>query len=185
MYSFEHMFPSPSPTGDDGHEESAWSPEIMKQLESPWPLPSEGEMLLMVYREIFAQLFPFVPIPREMSSADLRSRRPFVWKAVMLGASIFDSTRQSKLGEELLADIGKASFVDGCRSLDLLQAVELLIGWWYFALKSPQATNLLFLARSMCVNLSAMSYASQGEDAKYGPLDHLRAYAGAYYLNTM
>lgn len=52
-------------------------------------------------------------------------------------------------------------------------------------MKSSQVTNLLFLARSMCVNLTAMSYGSQGEDAKYGPLDHLRAYAGAYYLNTM
>ncbi|KAG5979217.1 hypothetical protein E4U55_005403 [Claviceps digitariae] len=185
IYSFKNLFPSPSPTGDDGHEESAWSTEIMKELESPWPLASESEILLMVYREIFAQLFPFVLIPREMSSADLRSQRPFVWKAVMLSANIFDSTRQSKLGEELLADIGKASIVDGSRSLDMLQAVELLVGWWYFGLKSPQVTNLLFLARSMCVNLSAMSYGSQGEDTKYGPLDHLRAYAGTYYLNTI
>ncbi|KAG6001769.1 hypothetical protein E4U21_003814 [Claviceps maximensis] len=185
MYSFEHLFPSPTPTGDDGHEKSAWSPEIMKELESPWPLASEGEVLLMVYRELFADLFPFVLIPREISSAELRSQRPFVWKAVMLSANIYDSTRQSKLGEELLADIGKASIVDGSRSLDMLQAVELLIGWWYFALKSPQVTNLLFLARSMCVNLSAMSYGSQGEDTKYGPLDHLRAYAGTYYLNTI
>ncbi|KAG6320626.1 hypothetical protein E4U22_003065 [Claviceps purpurea] len=187
MYSFEHLFPSPSPTagGSDGHQESAWSPEIMKVLESPWPLASEGEMLLMVYRDMFAHLFPFVIIPRDMSSVDLRAQRPFVWKAVMLSASVFDATRQSKLGEELLADIGKASIVDGTRSLDMLQAVELLIGWWYFALKSPQVTNLLFLARSMCVNLSAMSYGSQGEDPTYGPLDHLRAYAGTYYLNTI
>jgi hypothetical protein len=56
---------------------------------------------------------------------------------------------------------------------------------WYFALKSSQVTNLLFLARSMCLNLTAMSYGSQGEDSKYGPLEHLRAYAGTYYLNTM
>ncbi|GAB0133223.1 hypothetical protein EsDP_00001635 [Epichloe bromicola] len=185
LYSFEHLFPSPSPTGDDGHEASAWSPEVMKELDSPWPLPSEGEVLLMVYCEVFAQYFPFVIIPREMSSTVLRSQRPFLWKAVMLSASVFDSTRQCKLGEELLADIGKASIVDGSRSLDILQAVELLVGWWYFALKSSQATNLLFLARSMCLNLSAMSYGSQGEDIKYGPLDHLRAYAGTYYLNTV
>ncbi|KAK2600298.1 hypothetical protein QQS21_004939 [Conoideocrella luteorostrata] len=185
MYSFEHLFPSPSPTGDDGHEASAWSPEAMKELDSPWPLPTESEMLLLTYHEMFAELFPFVIIPRELSSSELRLQRPFLWKAVMLSASIFDSTRQCKLGEELLADIGKASIVDGSRSLDMLQAVELLIGWWYFALKSSQVTNLLFLARSMCVNLSAMSYGSQGEDAKYGPLDHLRAYAGTYYLNTI
>ncbi|KID90948.1 hypothetical protein MGU_01902 [Metarhizium guizhouense ARSEF 977] len=185
MYSFEHLFPSPSPTGDDGYEATAWSPEVMKEFDSPWPLPAESEMLLMVYREMFAEYFPFVLIPRELSSADLRLQRPFLWKAVMVSATIFDATRQVKLGEELLADIGKASIVDGTRSLDMLQAVELLIGWWYFALKSSQVTNLLFLARSMCVNLTAMSYGSQGEDAKYGPLDHLRAYAGAYYLNTI
>ncbi|TWU73680.1 hypothetical protein ED733_004454 [Metarhizium rileyi] len=167
MYSFEHLFPSPSPTGDDAYEASAWSPEVMKQLDSPWPLPTESEMLLMVYREMFVEHFPFVIIPRELSSADLRLQRPFLWKAVMVSASIFDATRQVKLGEELLADIGKASMVDGTRSLDMLQAVELLIGW------------------SMCVNLSAMSYGSQGEDAKYGPMDHLRAYAGTYYLNTI
>lgn len=129
MYSFEHLFPSPSPTGDEGHEASAWSPEVMKEFDSPWPLPTESEMLLMVYREMFAEYFPFVIIPRELSSADLRSQRPFLWKAVMVSACIFDSTRQVKLGEELLADIGKASIVDGTRSLDMLQAVEMLIGW--------------------------------------------------------
>lgn len=130
MYSFEHLFPSPSPTGDDGYGESAWSSEVIEELESPWPLCSEGDILLKVYRDMFAGYFPFVIIPHEMSSADLRSQRPFVWKAVMLSASIFDSTRQSKLGGALLADIGKASIVDGSRSLDMLQAVELLIGWY-------------------------------------------------------
>lgn len=101
----------------------------MKEFDSPWPLPTESEMLLMVYREMFAEFFPFVIIPRELSSADLRLQRPFLWKSVMVSACIFDSTRQVKLGEELLADIGKASIVDGTRSLDMLQAVEMLIGW--------------------------------------------------------
>ena len=56
---------------------------------------------------------------------------------------------------------------------------------FHFALKSSQVTNLLFLARSMCVNLSSMSYGSEDEESKYGNLDHLRAYAGKYYLNTL
>lgn len=56
---------------------------------------------------------------------------------------------------------------------------------FHFALKSSQVTNLLFLARSMCVNLSSMSYGSEGEGCQYGGLDHLRAYAGTYYLNTL
>lgn len=129
VYSFEHLFPSPSPTGDDGHEVTEWSPEVLKDLDSPWPLPSESEMLLLVYREMFAEFFPFVVIPKGMTAVELRTQRPFLWKAVMLSSSIFDCTRQCKLGEELLADIGKASIVDGTRSLDMLQAVELLLGW--------------------------------------------------------
>lgn len=56
---------------------------------------------------------------------------------------------------------------------------------FHFALKSSQTAHLLFLARSMCVNLNSMSYGSTGEDANYGGLDHLRAYAGMYYLNTL
>lgn len=185
ILNFEHLFPSPSPTGDEGNEASAWSPEAMKPFDSVWPLPTEGELLLMAYREMFAHLFPFILIPRELSSADLRIQRPFLWKAVMVSACIFDATRQVKMGEELLQDIGKATMVDGARSLDMLQAVEMVIVWWHFGLKSSQVTNLLFLARSMCVNLSSMSYSSQGDDAKYGPLDHLRAYAGTYYINTV
>lgn len=58
-------------------------------------------------------------------------------------------------------------------------------GRFHFGLKSSQTTHLLFLARSLCVNLNSISYGSMGEDVKYGSLDHLRAYAGMYYLNTL
>jgi len=47
----------------------------------------------------------------------------------MMVSCIFDGARQAKLGEELLAEVGKAAVVDGIKSLDLLQGLELLVAW--------------------------------------------------------
>ncbi|KYK60084.1 hypothetical protein DCS_01218 [Drechmeria coniospora] len=183
MLNLEHLFPSPSSTSAES-ESAAWSPEALRSWESPWPLPGEAGVLLEQYHDAFAHLFPFVPVPN-VTAAELRTERPFLWKAVMMASCIFDAARQAKLGEELLADIGKAAVVDGERSLDLLQGLEVLVAWFHCALKSSQVTNLLFLARSMCVNLNSMSYGSGDGDAKYGSLDCARAYAGVYYINTL
>ncbi|PNY28751.1 Uncharacterized protein TCAP_01325 [Tolypocladium capitatum] len=181
----EHLFPSPSSTGAERGEPSAWSAGAVRPRDPPSPPPSEAGVLLLRYHDGFAHLFPFVVVPRHLTAAELRIGRPFLWKAVMLVSFIFDGARQAKLGEDMLAEISKAAVVDGVKSLDLLQALELLVAWFHFGLKSSQLTSLLFLARSMCVNPSAMSYGSEGEECRYGGLDHLRAYAGTYYLNTL
>jgi len=68
-------------------------------------------------------------VPKHATAADLRSSRPFLWKAIMMVSCIFDGARQAKLGEELLAEVGKAAVVDGIKSLDLLQGLELLVAW--------------------------------------------------------
>ena len=129
MLSLGHLFPSPSSTGVDGDDESAWSPEALKPWDSPWPLPGEAGVLLAQYHDAFAHLFPFVVLSRHMAADDLRAQRPFLWKAVMLVSCLFDGSRQAKLGEELLAEIGKAAVVDGVKSLDLLQSLQLLVAW--------------------------------------------------------
>ncbi|PHH84396.1 hypothetical protein CDD83_2002 [Cordyceps sp. RAO-2017] len=183
LLNLEHFFPSPSSTGVESNEASAWSPEALPPWDSPWPLTNEADVLLLQYRDVFAHLYPFVVIPPYLSASDLRADRPFLWKVVMMVGCIFDGARQVKMGEEMLVDVSKAAFVDGTKTLDLLQALELLIAWFHFALKSSQLTNLLFLARSMCVNLSSMSSAC--DEASYSCLDYVRACAGAYYLNTL
>ena len=55
---------------------------------------------------------------------------------------------------------------------------------FHYALKGSQLTNLLFLARSMCVNLGFKDTNDQGED-QTDVLDNMRAYAGTYYVNTL
>lgn len=130
MLNLEHLFPSPSSTGVESNETSAWSPEAMRPWDSPWPLPSEAGILLLQYHDIFAHLFPFVVVSKHLTAAELRIERPFLWKAVMLVSCLFDGARQAKLGEDMLAEIGKAAVLDGVKSLDLLQALELLVAWY-------------------------------------------------------
>lgn len=86
-------------------------------------------MLLQHYKVVHADLFPFVLVPPQMSAMELRQHRPFLWKATMMVSCFLDGTRQVKLGEELLAEIGRAAFVDGVKSLDLLHGLQLLIAW--------------------------------------------------------
>jgi hypothetical protein len=64
-----------------------------------------------------------------MSSAQLREHRPFLWKAIMMQACLFDGARQIALGEDLLRDISETAFLRPRKSLDLLQGLQILICW--------------------------------------------------------
>lgn len=131
---FNHIFP---PLADDGDDSSSWpSNDCIEPMDmdwqspdSPWPLPAEAQMMLTKYHGIFEHLFPFVPVPRNVTTGALRSRRPILWKALMMVCTYMDATRQRKLGEELLGEITRMAFVDGEKSLDLLQGLLLLVAW--------------------------------------------------------
>lgn len=92
-------------------------------------MPDEATILLDEFHEMFEHLFPFIVVSKELSSEELRDRRPYLWKAIMMVAVLFDGARQVKLGEELLAEITRASMLEGVKTLDLLQSLQLLIGW--------------------------------------------------------
>ncbi|RDA88027.1 hypothetical protein CP532_3456 [Ophiocordyceps camponoti-leonardi (nom. inval.)] len=210
VLTLEHLFPSPisavSPPSSSSSSPSPSSPfssssspaaaaaaaaaraATAATTQSPWPSPTaEAEALLQRYIEAFAHLFPFVVVVSSSfpsttaAAADLQIESPLLFKAVMLVACFFEGTRQLAMAEELLSDIVSAALVEGRKTLDLLQALELLIAWFHFGLKSSQLINLLFLARSISVNLEASSY----DEAGFRRLHYVRAFAGVYYLNTV
>ncbi|PFH58795.1 hypothetical protein XA68_13211 [Ophiocordyceps unilateralis] len=184
VLTLEHLFPSPISTGirtPDEATTAAHRHHHHHHHQSPWPAPDEAEALLGRYRDAFAHLFPFVVVPSGLSAADVQAETPFLWKALMLVCCLFEGARQLAMADELLSDLVVAALVDGRKTLDLLQALELLVAWFHFGLKSSQLTSLLFLARSLCVGLEASSY----DEAGFRRLHHVRAFAGAYYLNTV
>ncbi|KGQ12688.1 hypothetical protein BBAD15_g1564 [Beauveria bassiana D1-5] len=190
IVNLQHWFPNPASSPGAAKDKSpaspaGWEAEAFQHMESIWPLPEDAAALLAEYHELWADTFPFIVVPRDMSSEDLRDRRPFLWKGMMLTASFFDAARQTRLGGEMLSDIARAAVVEGVKTLDLLQGMQLLIAWYQYAVKGHQLTNLLFLARSMCVNLSSPSCEPLPSDARYSQLDPLRAYTATYYMNTI
>ncbi|EWG44150.1 hypothetical protein FVEG_05315 [Fusarium verticillioides 7600] len=185
-WGFNHLFPlKPGIESTPGQHPPPSAPDKTRPWDSWWPTPREAELLLNSYRTIHSCLFPFVCVPGHMTALELREHRPFLWKAVMMVGLFLDGARQVKLGQELLAEIGRAAVVDGLNSLDLLQSLQMLVAWFHYALKGSQVTNLLFLARAICVNLRFTEDTSlQGEESDRN-LDHMRVYAGTYYLNTL
>ncbi|UPK89727.1 hypothetical protein LCI18_000662 [Fusarium solani-melongenae] len=184
-WDFNHIFPLKQSTDSQTPHPPASEPGKRRPWDSWWPTPHEAELLLANYRNIHACLFPFVKVPEHLTALEVRENRPFMWKAIMMVGCFLDGARQVKLGEELLAEIGRAAVVDGLKSLDLLHGLQMLVAWFHYALKGSQVTNLLFLARSMCVNLTFKEDASLQGEAMEQNLDHMRAYAGTYYLNTL
>ena len=95
---------------------------------SLWPQQGEASVLLGEYHAVYADLYPFVVVPREMTPEFL-VERPYLWKAVMVTTCFFDGPRHVKLAEELLADIGQAAVLNGVKTLDLLQGMQVLTAW--------------------------------------------------------
>ena len=174
-----HIFPTEQETSPWPTKESVESTR-KKSWESLWPLEAEAEILLATYKEKLEKLFPFVVVPN-LEAEELKQARPFLWKAIMMVGTFLDGARNMKLGEELLAEISHAAMVEGEHGLDILQAMQLLVAWFHHALQNSRLTNLLFLARSLCLSLGLGGHASASERN----LDHLRAYAGTYYVNTL
>ncbi|KAK6210260.1 trna processing endoribonuclease [Colletotrichum tabaci] len=205
--------PAPSAsTADDHHTVSSHGvsqPDIPG--ESPWPLNNEQNILLQTFVDDLQPLYPFVVVPPNMGPAQLAAERPYLWKGIQMTARHLDATKQVTLGNELLQDIVQAAFTKPRRNLDVLQGLQLLIAWFHYNINSYQLTNLLFLARSMCVSLGfkenpiqfkergkggACSISVQNSDADSktkvqtkeqisARLELMRAFAGCYYLNTL
>ncbi|KAK4242585.1 protein priB [Achaetomium macrosporum] len=157
-----------------------------QQQVPPWPQGDEAEAMLDEYRNNMGHLFPFAVVPPYLSATQMREHRPFFWKAVMMMACLFDGPRQVALGNELLREISEAAFIKPQKNLDLLQGLQMLIAWYHYNLNSFQMINLLFLARSITTSLRATELKTL-EDGKYASesLEHMRAFAGTYYLVTI
>ena len=134
-FSFGHLFPSDAQTpagpitpGASVSSEQE-SPVSKPAVASIWPTPAEAEAMLEDYKDTRASLFPFVVIPPGMSEAELRVKRPFLWKGVMVVQRFFEGTGQMAAGKALLTDISRATFIEPLKSLDVLHGLQLAIAW--------------------------------------------------------
>ncbi|KAL9941940.1 hypothetical protein ACHAQF_003419 [Verticillium nonalfalfae] len=206
---FGHLFPGagaaldPPPVAAAATVASPTSPESLpstqatpmpsdasssaRAREITWPTGAQADADLRLYRGVMQDLFPFVLPPPDMDAETLASARPFLFKGVVVVASHYDAYRQLVLGDRMLAEVAQAALTKPHKSLDLLQGLQLLVAWFHYNMNSYQLTNLLYLARSMCVTLGARD-AQVGltpTEAAARRLEYMRAFLGCYYLNAL
>lgn len=114
----------------------AWSDRGTSEVKDPWYYPSSDEacQILVDFHSHFMPLFPFVVLPTDMGHEELRRDRPLLWKAILMQGLYFSAGRQVAMGDELLNTIIATAFLESKKSLDLLQALEILIAWSVFFL---------------------------------------------------
>jgi hypothetical protein len=160
-----------------------------------WPDVAESQRFLSDYLRFYERLCPIVAIPRDLTAEQLREQRPFLWKAVMVHQCSSEAPRQEVLARQLFEEISAAAItgapspMTSSRNLDLLQGLQVLFAWVNYGLNSFQVTNVVFLIRSIFVNLGIPdmlrnSFTAEGNYSST-TLEHMRALVATYYITTM
>ncbi|ERS97185.1 hypothetical protein HMPREF1624_06516 [Sporothrix schenckii ATCC 58251] len=152
----QRYYPPTATSGGEGAATPASLPPLNSVNLTPdniWPKNDDAEIMLSEFRKFMMPLFPFVIIPEYVTSEKLRIGRPTLWKSVMMAACHLDGTRQIAMGNQLLGEVAAAAFLQPRRTLDMLQAVLVLVGWFHYNINSFQLINFFYLARAMCVSL--------------------------------
>lgn len=89
---------------------------------------SEAEDSVADFREHYAQWFPAIYIPPNMSAEQLRHDRPFLWLNIVLAAS-HSTAKHQHLGDIVRGELAQAMVIDSEKSLDLLLGLLVFMGW--------------------------------------------------------
>lgn len=99
-------------------------------------------------------MFPFVIIPDNMTAEELKRARPYLHRVILWAAAPPARSLRGEYGKELLRELSDRLFVEGEKSLDLLQGIIILVGWYHKTfITKPQLTNLLQLMVALVVDL--------------------------------
>ncbi|UNI23349.1 hypothetical protein JDV02_009175 [Purpureocillium takamizusanense] len=118
------------------------------------PPPDSDDVLLDMYRRDMQPVFPFVIIPPDCDAGTLYRSRPFLMSAIRMVAS-FRSLRSMRAQMyHLMTHLADHMLIRSARSLDLLQGIIVMLGWYqYHCFMHAQMNNLLCLATSLVAEL--------------------------------
>ncbi|KAI2627355.1 hypothetical protein GGS26DRAFT_561496 [Hypomontagnella submonticulosa] len=168
---------------------------------------NQAEQAVSDFRIKFTPFFPFVAFDPDVSAEDLLSRKPLLFKAIMLAAAPLTLAKQNEIKTSILAYVGQHLLVMDERDLGLLQGLLVFIAWgedhFYF---DQKVTYLTYLAMGYAHNLALtrppptmqqkMMVAAYPKDAKEAMMGHtlttvleeshtpeeLRAFLGCQFL---
>ncbi|KKK19655.1 hypothetical protein ARAM_001655 [Aspergillus rambellii] len=97
------------------------------------PAPTDGtaadEEILSEFRLEQLPFLPIVHIPATATATQMRQESPFLWRCIST-LNQKNTSQQTTLHTEIKEVIAKALLVDCDRSLDLLQAILVFLGWY-------------------------------------------------------
>ncbi|KAB5578728.1 hypothetical protein GE09DRAFT_559672 [Coniochaeta sp. 2T2.1] len=112
------------------------------------------ETLLYLYQIRISPLFPFVIIPPGIPYYDVRQQRPFLFACIRMVSSLNDTQTMRPQIRLILSYIAEHALVQSDKSLDLLQGILIVLGWYHHhCLAHAQMNNLTCLATSLVADL--------------------------------
>ncbi|KAK1776939.1 hypothetical protein QBC45DRAFT_201865 [Copromyces sp. CBS 386.78] len=117
--------------------------------------PSESdETILTIYQTYLSPLFPFVIIPVGTTVQELEQSRPFLFSAIRMVTTLTSMRSMRAQMYRLVRHVSERMLLRSERSLDLLQGILVMIGWYqYHCLMHAQLNNLIHLAASLVSDL--------------------------------
>ncbi|KAL2072438.1 hypothetical protein VTL71DRAFT_11781 [Oculimacula yallundae] len=153
------------------------------------------EVLLSIYTNQLCSWFPFVILPRGTTSSHLQATRPFLLKAIRLVASLRNIRSMWGQRRAIMQYLSEAVFVRSERSLDLLQGILVLLGFYhYHCLVHIQFNNLMQLAVSIVGDMDlnrdpahqsrVRALGANYEEPRARSNDERRAIVGVWYMSS-
>lgn len=95
----------------------------------PFTPRTQQDVCLEAYRSSMAMYFPFVLIPSHITAKELAEKKPFLAEMIFTVSHCQDYGPQNERGKEILRHLTDRLFLEGEKSLDLLQGMIIYITW--------------------------------------------------------
>ncbi|KAI0842461.1 hypothetical protein F5Y06DRAFT_284609 [Hypoxylon sp. FL0890] len=116
---------------------------------------SQAEQAVYDFRTKFTPFFPFVVLDPDVSAQTILSKKPLLFRAIMLVAAQLNLAKQREITRSILAYIGHRILLLEERGLGLLQGLMVFIAWcepdFYW---DQRITSLTYLAMGYAHNLA-------------------------------
>ncbi|TAQ89435.1 hypothetical protein B7494_g2208 [Chlorociboria aeruginascens] len=199
-----HQYQQPAFHQSLSHHSSApYSPPT--NITTPVSDPSfyDQESILKLFQLNMAPQFPFVALPLNSTVATLSQTKPFLLKTIIMIATLDDPHRQAKLLDGIMEAISQQIIIRSEKSLDLLQGLIILLGWFQLhAHIARRHTTLLQLGTALIFDLGLNKevvpingydqsvkglrlFPMEGPNSTPRTLEERRAFLGHVYLTSV
>lgn len=154
------------------------------------------ETLLSIFMNQLSTRFPFVIIPPGTTTEQLQATRPLLLKVIRMVASVRHLRSMRGQYRAIIQHISEAMLVRSERSLDLLQSILVVLGFYhYHCMTHAQFNNLTHLAVSLIGDMDLNTPPTPQEKRNQLPLirakgpssrtnEERRALVGVWYMSS-